>query len=338
MVFWELLAGGGLVLFLSVLGVGTLIGLAWAVKILRHYLCCCCCGRRAGPAEPHVGPSPPVPAAAAALPSVEVHRGYFDPEFAGPDATRAADTEFYQRKIRGMGAGRKPNDVLIKMPAGAARLQPDWEGGSRIDRTGLTVSYSRVLGATDRRLREELERNQCIHLCRSQDCSNPALLHCKAYYAAADSEALVDLGAYGRFGPGSSLAVWAGGCSGSYVMESSSFGRGPMARRPSRGSAPRQIQEQGVLRTLDPNSESEAEVVEDPCQAVQGGLELQGVTKALSVEDCNDRAASEPTRLLDRDQELSDLGGSSVARLWSTSGCPLMQETSCGDREKFKPR
>ena len=56
-------------------------------------------------------------------------------------------------------------------------------------------------------------------------------------------------------------------------------------------------------------------VVEDPCQAVQVGLELQGVTKALAVKDCSDRAASEPTRLLDRDQELSDLGGSSVARL-----------------------
>ena len=28
--------------FLSFLGVGTLIGLAWAVRVLRHYLCCCC--------------------------------------------------------------------------------------------------------------------------------------------------------------------------------------------------------------------------------------------------------------------------------------------------------
>ena len=198
MVLWKLLARCGLS-FLSFLGVGTLIGLAWAVRVLRHYLCCCC-GRRAGPAEPQAGPAAPVPAAAAALPSVEVHRGYLDPEFAGPDAARAADTEFFQRRIRGRGAGRKPNDVLVKMPAGAARLQPDWEGGSRIDRTGLTVRYTRVLGATDRRLQEELERNQCIHLCRSQDCPNPALLHCKAY-AAADSEALVDLGAYGRFGP-----------------------------------------------------------------------------------------------------------------------------------------
>ena len=147
------------------------------------------------------------------------------------------------------------------------------------------------------------------------DCSNPASLHCKTH-AAADSEALVDLGAYGRSGPWRAGVLL--GRLGRRVLNLlrngvSWFGRGPMACRPSRGSAPRQIQEQGVLRALDP--ESEAEVVEDPCQAVQVGLELQGVTKALAVEDCSDRAASEPTRLLDQDQELSDLGGSSVARL-----------------------
>ena len=77
----------------------------------------------------------------------------------------------------------------------------------------------------------------------------------------------------------------------------------------------RQIQDQGVLRSLDPDSESEAEVLEDPCQAVQVGLELQGTVKALAVDDCTDRAAAEPTRLLERDAELSDLGGAHTARL-----------------------
>ena len=80
---------------------------------------------------------------------------------------------------------------------GAARLQPTWDGGSRIDRTGLLVNYGRVLGVTDRRLREELEREGSIHLCRQRDCAHPAALHCRCY-AAVDSEALVDLGAYGR--------------------------------------------------------------------------------------------------------------------------------------------
>ena len=123
--FWKLLARCGL------------------VRVLRHYLCCCC-GRRAGPAEPHAGPAPAVPAAAAALPSVEVHRGYLDPEFAGPDATRAADTEFFQRRIRGRGAGRKPNDVLVKMPAGAARLQPDWERCASKDARGSGALATRL--------------------------------------------------------------------------------------------------------------------------------------------------------------------------------------------------
>ena len=39
------------------------------------------------------------------------------------------------------------------------------------------------------------------------------------------------------------------------------------------------------------------------------------MVKALAVEDCTDRAAAEPTRLLERDSELSDLGGLRTARL-----------------------
>ena len=48
--------------------------------------------------------------------------------------------------------------------------------------------------------------------------------------------------------------------------------RHPTSRRPSRSGSTRQIQEQGVLRALGPDSESEAEVVEDPCHAVHLGL------------------------------------------------------------------
>ena len=106
----------------------------------------------------------------------------------------------------------------------------------------------------------------------------------------------------------------------------------PLARRPvGIDQQPRQIQEQGVLRSLDPDSESEAEVIEDPCQAVQVGLELQGVVKVLAVEDCGDRAAAEPTRLLEKDRELSDLGGSQTARLCSHHSQMFLM--SCQGRE-----
>ena len=49
---------------------------------------------------------------------------------------------------------------------------------------------------------------------------------------------------------------------------------------------------------LDPDSESEAEVTSDPCEAVLVvGLGLQGKPRALAPDGCEDRAASEPTRL-----------------------------------------
>ena len=246
----------------SVLSV-SLVGLAWALRTLRQ-VCCCCCRRTKSP-SPEVGGPPRVAAA---------------PRVAADLLSLAVA---YRPGCRGVG--RKPHDVVVKLDQGAARLQPTWDGGSRIDRTGLLVQYSRVLGVTDRRLREELEREGCIHLCRQHDCSHPATLHCRCY-AAVDSEALVDLAAYGRFSAWRASVLLAR--LSRMVLQGLLFWirwvwRGNVAlRRPSRtGSGPRQIQERGVLRSLDPDSESEAEVLEDPCQAVQVGLELQGVVKAL---------------------------------------------------------
>ena len=83
----------------------------------------------------------------------------------------------------------------------------------------------------------------------------------------------------------------------------------------TRPTTSRRISEQGVLRTLDPDSESEAEAASDPCEAVLVGLELQGKPRALAPDGCEDRAASEPTRLMEGDVHLSDLGGKVTARL-----------------------
>ena len=91
-----------------------------------------------------------------------------------------------------------------------------------------------------------------------------------------------------------------------------------MLRRRSISTRPastRQIHEQGVLRALDPDSESETEVVRNPCEADRIGLVLQGKQHALAPEGCQDRAAPEPTRLLESDQQLSDLGGKDTACL-----------------------
>ena len=89
----------------------------------------------------------------------------------------------------------------------------------------------------------------------------------------------------------------------------------PVPRR--RGGDPpvRQIHEEGVLRSLDPDSESENEVVTNPCEAERVGLILQGRQHALAPEGCQDKASQDPTRLLDEDRHLSDLGGRDVASL-----------------------
>ena len=89
----------------------------------------------------------------------------------------------------------------------------------------------------------------------------------------------------------------------------------PITARRGNGPPVRQIHEEGVLRSLDPDSESENEVVTNPCEAERVGLILQGRQHALAPEGCQDKASQDPTRLLDEDQHLSDLGGRDTASL-----------------------
>ena len=71
-------------------------------------------------------------------------------------------------------------------------------------------------------------------------------------------------------------------------------------------SADPSIWDQGILRPIDPESESENELCNDAYKAVRVGFELQGVPRALASEECFDRTAAEPTKLLEKDQELSE--------------------------------
>ena len=232
------------------------------------------------------------------LPETPITPGFQRLVLTGPAGVRAADTEFYQREVRGRGTNRKPNDLVVVMDAGVTRLQLDPERRERIDRHGLWVHPSRVLGATTRKVRELVEREDQLHLCRGTECQGGAGLHCGSY-AAVDAEALVDLGAYDRVSAWrlgvlvwrSLYATWAA-VTGLWTA----LRRHPLSSRPS---ATRQIHEQGVLRALDPDSESETEVVLNPCEADRIGLVLQGRQHALAPEGCQDRAAPEPARLLE---------------------------------------
>ena len=115
-------------------------------------------------------------------------RGFKALTLTGPTGVRAVDTEFYNKGVRGRGINRKPHDLVVVLDTGVARLQVDQERRSRIDRHGLWVHYSRVLGVSTRSAR---------HLCKVVACQGGEGLHCTSY-DAVDAEALVDLGAYGK--------------------------------------------------------------------------------------------------------------------------------------------
>ena len=295
---------------LTTLIIGLLTALVWSLKTCEKWLCCGCCCRRRGPREGAQAVDP----ALRHLPVTTTPAAYAPVTLVGPGSSTSVDTEYYQRQVRGRGAGRRPHDLVLRFPQGAVRMQPDWTHRTRIDRHGLWIKPGRILGVTARALREHLERADQIHLCRSEDCSQPGAYHCKEF-AAIDADSVIDLGAYGRLDGWRALVLfWRGLRSLKRLLHGLLWCCSCRSCRRTT-EAPRQIHDQGVIRPLDPDSESEAEQIPDPCEAVLIGLELQGKPRALAPEGCEDKAAAEPTRLLVDDLQLSDLGGRECARL-----------------------
>ena len=156
-----------------------LLGLtAWSLQVLSHLWCCQC--MRAGCRRLLMGEAAPDHQ----FEETPLVRGFKALPLTGPTGVRAVDTEFYNKGVRGRGINRKPHDLVIVLDSGVARLQVDQERRSRIDRHGIWIHYSRVLGVSR-------------HLCKAAECHGGDGLHCTAY-DALDAEALVDLGTYGR--------------------------------------------------------------------------------------------------------------------------------------------
>ena len=125
---------------LTVMGVLLFTLLAWSLRTCERWICCggACCQRcrRAPPQD--------LDPAVQHLPVTPAPSSYSTVRLVGPGCSTPVDTEYFQRQVRGRGAGRKPHDLVLRFPVGAARIQPDW---SQRSRTG------RVLGVTARSLR-----------------------------------------------------------------------------------------------------------------------------------------------------------------------------------------
>ena len=144
-----------------------------------------CCSRR------QVDALPPEVAAAIApdRPAPSTMR------WTGPGTGSEPSTEYYRRGIKGRGAGRRPNHVVIRRDGQVARLQATEGAQRRIDRHGFTFAYSEVLGCTSRAWRRELDGQSEVHLCRKASCGFDHGCHVLEY-AALDAGAIVDLQSY----------------------------------------------------------------------------------------------------------------------------------------------
>ena len=127
---------------------------AWSLHVLSRFWFCQClraglrrlCTGDAGPE--HEFEETPVVRAFQAL------------TLTGPFGVRAADTEFYNKGVRGRGINRKPHDLVVVLDSGVARLQVDQERRGRIDSHDLWVYYFRVLSVTTRNVGDHLEKAQ----------------------------------------------------------------------------------------------------------------------------------------------------------------------------------
>ena len=232
------------------------------------------------------------------------------------------DSEFFQRGVKGRGSERKPNDLVVSLDEQIARIKPDGDHWARVDRHGLWVKIREVKGATSRPIRHSLETESKVHLRREQNCPLELMptpgIHCKTY-AVVDANGLVDLGAYAGWST-RRLVVLFGRClrrllSGLHALIYYGSGFFLLKRAWKRPAPARVIREGTNVRALDPDSESEMETLEDPCEAVLIGLEVGGRPRALAVDPCADKATGEGVRLLERDRELSDISNRCTARL-----------------------
>ena len=309
--FWPWVGWGVLIVLGTVISLLILYVAVSVRRPVRTLLTCCCRQTRAVATE--VGEF---------LPELRARGTYESLAFRGPSTQSGVDSEFFQRGVKGRGSERKLNDLVVSLDEQIARIKPDGDHWARVDRHGLWVKIREVKGATSRPIRHSLEAESKVHLRREQNCPLELMpapgIHCKTY-AVVDANGLVDLGAYAGWST-RRLVVLFGRClrrllSGLHALIYCGSGFFLLKRAWERPAPARVIREGTNVRALDPDSESEMETLEDPCDTVLIGLEVGGRPRALAVDPCADKATGEGVRLLERGRELSDISNRCAAHL-----------------------
>ena len=113
----------------------------------------------------------------------------------------------------------------------------------------------------------ELERADWV--CIFVDVSSVLSFHCSSF-AACDAEALVDLGAYARMSAWRLFVLLGRGCLRGRACLRRCF-RACCGSTRRASTSPRQMEERGVLRALDQDSEAEAKVSPDQASGTSSG-------------------------------------------------------------------
>ena len=260
----------------------------WACGVLA-----CCCPRRRTQEERELDrliPAPAVPASTVT--------------WKGPGTGGATTTDFYANHIRGRGARRRPNDLLVRSAGQVARLRLDFSEKRKVDRRGLWVRYDEVKGASSRSFRRELsgKDQKWMHLCRASGCEEGDD-HSKEY-AAVDMDAIIDLGRHARMTPCRICVlfwrVWL------WVMRLFVGALCGVCGCCCRRRGTKKVRTSPAAALFDEESESEAEEEESPCQAIKVGIACEGATRALAPDGCDEAAPGGGTALIVEDAKVSD--------------------------------
>ena len=230
---------------------------------------------------------------------------------------------YIQREVRGRGLEhRQPHDFFVCHEGAYARLRHGPLKG-RTNRKGYICPFDEALGCSNRSLCRKLEAAPMqVHLCAHHPCNDlgAADVHisCSASISHTAEYDLQEMAGRGPWCRAWRVAVWA----------SSSFAALGSLLRPCLRRAT-----QNRRSDADPNSETDTDMDDKPCQAHLVAITAAGSSVPLCDGPCSDSARGEPISLLFEDADrsaTSELGGSRPRCTFE--GCPTHRNAYVASR------
>ena len=218
------------------------------------------------------------------------------PNWCGPGSARPWSAQYVQKEVRGRGDDRRlPLDLLVCCDGNYARVRHGPLKG-RTNRHGYLCTFEELLGCSSRALRRRLEAEpQRVHLCSSSPCGDGS-----AEYVHAESSAAVPRSAHYDLHEMAGKGPWC------RVWQVAVWLCHQGSPRAVLGSPCRRRRQPPGRAALDPESETDTDSEERPCQASVVAIAGPRGVIPLSEHACPEPARGDPVPLLLEDAELRD--------------------------------